>query len=208
MAAASPWPLIHTERRALAGDLAGLDDAKWVTTSLCAQWSVQDVLGHMIATAKMTPPKFFAALAGSGFRFNAMTAKGISRQRAATPADELAEFRRIIPATTHPPGPVEAMLGEAIIHSEDIRRPLGITRDYPITAVIRVADFFTGSNLLLGSKKRIAGIRLRAADADWATGSGPDVSGPALSLVLAMTGRAAALDDLSGAGLAVLRTRF
>jgi uncharacterized protein (TIGR03083 family) len=100
------------------------------------------------------------------------------------------------------------MLGEAIVHSEDIRRPLGITRDYPQEAVIRVADFFKGSNLLIGSKKRIAGVELRASDADWTTGSGPEVSGPALSLVLAMTGRAAALTDLSGNGLEMLRSRF
>jgi len=36
----------------------------------------------------------------------------------------------------------------------------------------------------------------------------PVLAGPALSLVLAMTGRAAALDDLSGDGLATLRSRF
>jgi len=33
------------------------------------------------------------------------------------------------------------------------------------------------------------------------------VSGPALSLVLAITGRSAALADLSGDGLATLRSR-
>jgi len=68
-------------------------------------------------------------------------------------------------------------------------------------------NFFKGSNLLIGSKKRIAGLRLRATDAEWSTGTGPEVSGPALALLLAMTGRAAALDDLSGDGLATLRER-
>jgi hypothetical protein len=71
-----------------------------------------------------------------------------------------------------------------------------------------VADFFKGSNLLIGSKNRIAGLTLRATDADWRTGAGPEVSGPLLSLVLAMTGRAAALADLSGDGLATLRSRY
>jgi uncharacterized protein (TIGR03083 family) len=208
MATASPWPLIHAEREALAEDLSSLDDAQWQTPSLCEGWSVRDVLGHMTATARMTPARFFTGLASAGFRFNAMTARDISRETARTPSEQLAEFRVLIPATTAPPGPVEAMLGEAIVHSEDIRRPLGITRDYPQEAVIRVADFFKGSNLLIGSKRRIAGVELRASDAQWSTGSGPEVSGPALSLVLAMTGRAAALDDLSGDGLATLRSRF
>jgi uncharacterized protein (TIGR03083 family) len=206
--ATSPWPLIHAERSALAADLASLTDQQWATPSLCTAWTVRDVLGHMTATAKMTPPKFFAALAGSGFRFNEMTAKGIAQETTGTPAGGLAEFRGQLTATTHPPGPAESMLGEAVIHSEDIRRPLGITRDYPLEAVTRVADFFKGSNLLIGSKKRIAGLRLRATHAEWSTGAGPEVSGPLLSLVLAMTGRAAALDELSGDGVATLRQRM
>jgi hypothetical protein len=40
-----------------------------------------------------------------------------------------------------------------------------------------------------------------------AWGSGPEVSGPMVSLTLAMTGRTVALDDLSGNGLATLRSR-
>jgi len=99
------------------------------------------------------------------------------------------------------------MLGEVIIHSADIRRPLGIQRAYPAAAVTRVADFCTRSNLLLGGKTRSSGLTLRATDADRAAGSGPVESGPALSLVLAITDRPAALADLSGDGLATLRSR-
>ena len=38
--AASPWPVIHAEREALAADLAPLDGAQWTTQSLCDEWSV------------------------------------------------------------------------------------------------------------------------------------------------------------------------
>ena len=208
MAKSSPCPLIHAEREALIADVQDLDEAAWATGSLCNQWTVREVLGHMTATAKMTPPKFFAGLAGAGFNFNNMTAKDVRRETSGTPAEGLAEFSRLKGATTHPPGPVEAMVGEAIIHSEDIRRPLGITRKYPTDAVVRVADFYKNSNLIVGAKNRIAGLTLQATDAEWANGSGPEVSGPVLSLVLAMTGRAAALDDLTGDGVETLRARF
>ncbi len=207
MPAASPWPFIRAERAALATDLESLDDAGWATASLCSGWSVRDVLAHMTATARMTPPKFFAKFAASGFRFDAMVAKDVARERAGTPAEGLAEFRALVDATNHPPGPVEAMLGEAVIHSEDIRRPLGIKRDYPIGAVVRVADFFKASNLLIGAKNRIDDLTLKANDTEWSTGSGPEVTGPILSLVMAMTGRKVALDDLSGDGLETLRGR-
>jgi uncharacterized protein (TIGR03083 family) len=207
MAAESPWPVIHAERAALADDLAALTDEQWATPSLCGNWTVREVLGHMTATARMTPAKFFAAFAGSGFRFGAMQEKDIARETAGTPADGLAQFRSLTTASTHPPGPIDAMLGETIIHGADIRRPLGIARDYPAAAVTRVAEFCMSSNLLLGGKKRSAGLTLRATDTDWSAGSGPVVSGPALSLVLAITGRPAGLAELSGDGLATLRSR-
>jgi uncharacterized protein (TIGR03083 family) len=156
----------------------------------------------------MTQGAFFANLARAGFRFNDMSDRLIAAEATAAPADGLAELRRHLTDTTHPPGPVESMLGEAVVHGEDIRRPLGIKRAYPPEAVTRAADFFKGSNLLIGAKRRIAGLGLRANDLEWAAGSGPEVTGPALSLLMAMTGRAAALDDLSGDGVATLRSRM
>jgi uncharacterized protein (TIGR03083 family) len=208
VASSDPWPTIHAERGALVADLESLTDAQWATRSLCAKWSVRDVLAHMTATAKTTPMSFFTHFAGSGFRFNAMVAKDVAVEVGASPADTLGRFKAQLTATTHPPGPIDAMLGEAVLHGEDIRRPLGIPHSYPPEALTRVADFYKGSNLLLGSKKRIAGLTLRATDVEWSTGTGPEVSGPALSLLLAMTGRRTGLDGLSGPGLATLQSRM
>ena len=106
----------------------------------------------------------------------------------------------------HPPGPATTWLGEVIVHSEDIRLPLGISHTYPTDAVVQVADFYQGSNLLIGSKRRIEGLALRATDADWSHGTGPEVAAPAL-LVLAMTGRRQVIDDLTGDGGPALRAR-
>jgi uncharacterized protein (TIGR03083 family) len=207
MATTSPWPLIHAEREALIADLGTLTDEQWTTRSLCADWTVRDVLGHMISTAKMTPPKFFASLAAAGFRFNNMNAKGVAAEATSNPADGLANLRSHVKDTTHPPGPVESMLGEAVIHPADIRKALGIAHEYPEEALIRVADFYKGSNLIVGAKRRIDGVTMRATDTGWSTGSGPEVTGPHLSLILAMTGRSAALADLSGEGVDTLKSR-
>ncbi|MFD4179491.1 maleylpyruvate isomerase family mycothiol-dependent enzyme [Rhodococcus sp. NPDC058514] len=204
MAAPGPWPTIHSERSALADDLDALSDEQWSTPSLCEHWSVWEALGHMTATAKMSPARFVLKMAGTGFRFEPMLAKEIARETAGTPADTLAQFRSAANRSSAPPGPVDTWLGETIVHAEDIRRPLGIAHEYPTEAVVRVADFYKGSNLLIGAKTRIAGLTLRADDTDWSTGTGPEVTGPMLSLVLAMTGRPAALADLSGDGLAAL----
>ena len=100
-----------------------------------------------------------------------------------------------------------AMLGEIVVHGEDIRRPLGLEHRPPEAALIAVADSWKNSNLLIGSKRRIAGLRLQATDAAWSHGDGPEVSGPLVSLVLAMTGRKGAHPDLTGEGLATLAER-
>jgi uncharacterized protein (TIGR03083 family) len=201
------WPVIHSERKALATDLQALSDDQWASASLCGEWTVRDVAAHMAAAAKITPPTFFPKLAASGFSFERLQAKGVAAEKGATPADTLARFEAVRDSVKHPPGPADTMLGETIIHAEDIRRPLGISHNYPTDTVVRLADFFKGSNLLIGAKRRITGLTLRATDADWSHGTGPEVSGPAMSLLMAMTGRKAALDDLRGEGVATLRAR-
>jgi uncharacterized protein (TIGR03083 family) len=208
MATSDPWPVIHAEREGLARDLEPLTDAQWATPSLCGGWSVQNLLGHMTATATLKPATFFPKLVKAGFRFNDMTAKEAAAQAQGSPADTLARFSGAIRNTSHPPGPVDAIYGETVVHSADIRRPLGIDHAFPAEALIRVGDFYRQSNLIVGGKRRAAGLTLRATDIDWTVGSGPEVSGPALSLIMAITGRAAALDDLSGDGVATLRGRM
>jgi len=201
------WSTIHAERAALADDLETLTDAQWATPSLCNSWSVRDVLAHMTATARITPPAFLVKMLTSGFSFQKLQARDIAIERGTSPADTLARFRSQITSSRHPPGPNDSWLGEVLVHAEDVRHPLGIRHAYPVEASVQTANFYKNSNLLIGARSRIEGLRLRATDADWAHGTGPEVSGPIHALVMAMTGRAAALSDLAGDGLTILESR-
>lgn len=201
------WPTIAAERGALADDLAGLREAQWDTRSLCAEWTVRDVVAHMSATATTTPPKFILGLAKAGFSFGKFVDSGIAAHRGPDPAATLSDFRDVQNSTASPPGPKMSWLGEVVIHAADVRRPLGIPHTYPMAAVRQVIDFYKGSNALIGAKKRIGGLALQATDDDWRHGQGESVEGPLLSLLLAMTGRSAACDDLTGPGVATLRNR-
>jgi uncharacterized protein (TIGR03083 family) len=203
--AADPWAIIHGEREALIADMEPITGEQWSTQSLCALWTVRDVVAHLTAAA--TPPRFMGRFVGSGFRCNAMVAKDLRGQLGDSPAATLAEFKGQKDRTTAPPGPIHAMVGEAVIHGEDIRRPLGIHRTYPDDALTTVADFVTSSNLLLGGKRRAAGLTLEGTDVVWTHGSGPEVRGPLISLIMAVTGRSAGLDQLAGDGLDTLRER-
>jgi uncharacterized protein (TIGR03083 family) len=201
------WPVVHAEREALSGELEGLGEDRWDTRTLCNQWTVRDVVAHMTATASITPASFFPKLVASGFSLSRLQAKDIATQRGSSPADTLARFKAVTASVKGPPGPKETMLGETLIHAEDVRRPLGIAHTYPMTALVGVADFYKGSNLIIGTKRRIAGLSLQATDTEWSHGSGPLVSGPMLDVLMAMTGRTAALAGLSGDGVEVLRGR-
>jgi uncharacterized protein (TIGR03083 family) len=208
VASLDTWDMIRTERSSLVDALAGLPATDWSKPSLAAGWSVRDVVAHMIATAQMTPGRFVGRLAGSGFRFHNMAQKNIDEVKTGRSDQELVDlFRSLTGARTAPPGPTVSWLGETIVHGEDVFRSLGAYRDHPPEHVTTVANFYVGSNLLIGAKNRVAGVTLQANDADWSHGEGPSATGPAIALVMAMCGRKTALDDLSGPGVDLLRSR-
>ncbi len=201
------WKHIHSERELLVETLAGLPDDAWTTPSLCQGWSVQETAGHILAAAEQTPAAFYKELIGARFRFDVFTDRAARRLGALGPSVLVERLGARTTTTNHPPAPVMAMLGEIVVHGEDIRRPLGIAHKVPEDALVAVADSYRKSNLLIGAKRRIAGLRLRASDVDWTGGDGPEVTGPLSSLVLSMTGRRAGLVDLTGDGVATLATR-
>ncbi len=205
--ASSIWPLVHAERAALAADLADLTDEQWATPSLCTGFTVRQVLAHLTAGASLNPARWLAGVIRCRFDFDKMVAMRLAEQLGATPAETLARFLGVVTSTTKAPLPTVAVLGETIVHGEDIRRPLGIHRDYPITTLTPLASYYQGSDLVVPAKGRIAGLQLQASDGPFATGAGPLVSGSTLALVMAMTGRATYCDELDGDGAATLRAR-
>ncbi|MGA8427003.1 MAG: maleylpyruvate isomerase family mycothiol-dependent enzyme [Candidatus Dormiibacterota bacterium] len=201
------WTLIHPERQALLEDVAALSNEQWNTQSLCADWTVRDTLAHLTSGAKMTPGRYIGGWVGAGFRFKAMNEKGIRAQRGSTAADTVAAFKSQLTATAHPPGPLQAMVAELVLHGEDIRRPLGIKHRYLPEALVVVGNFVTGGIGFLGGKRRSTGLKLTASDTEWTHGDGSEVSGPLASILIALTGREAGLADLSGDGVATLTQR-
>jgi uncharacterized protein (TIGR03083 family) len=205
MKAQQTWTHIHAERAAMADTWTGLSAEQWASSSWCEGWSVQDAAGHIIAAAE--PFNFYKEMTAAGFRFNVFADRAAKRLGTLSPQELVARLRARTATTNHPPAPVIAMLGEIVVHGEDIRRPLGLQHPYAEAALVAVANNYKKTNLLIGSKRRIAGLRLRATDCRWAHGEGPDVSGPLASLILAMAGRKGSHRDLVGDGLPILDAR-
>ncbi|MEV5289562.1 maleylpyruvate isomerase family mycothiol-dependent enzyme [Streptomyces albidoflavus] len=201
------WASIHAERAALAADLAGLTEEQWATPSLCSGLTVREVLAHLTASASLNAVPWMAGVIRCRFDFDRQVAVRLTEHLGATPAETLERFRSVVASTTKPPLPVVAMLGETLVHGEDIRRPLGLRRDHPVEVVTRVAAYYQGSDQVVVARSRVAGLRLVADDGPFTSGTGPLVSGPTLALVMAMTGRTACCDDLDGEGVELLRSR-
>jgi uncharacterized protein (TIGR03083 family) len=202
----SLWPLVHAERAALAEDLKNLADQQWATPSLCTALTVREVLAHLTAAASLNPPRWLIGVIRCRFDFDKQVAMRLSEHMGADGSETLERFSQIIGSTTGPL-PTAAMLGETIVHAEDIRRPLGMRRSYPPDVLTRLAEYYRSSNLPVFTKGRIRGLRLEATDGPFATGSGPLVSGTTPALIMAMTGRTVFCDDLDGDGVATLRAR-
>ncbi|MFD6095069.1 maleylpyruvate isomerase family mycothiol-dependent enzyme [Nocardiopsis flavescens] len=203
-----PWPQVHAERAALADDLAGLSEEDWRTPSLCTGLTVREVLAHLTAGASLNGLRWFAGVVRCRFDFDAQVAMRLAEQMGDSGADTLARFRAVVASTTSPPLPRIAMLGEAVVHAEDVRRPLGIAADRPVDTLTRVAEYYRGSDQVVVAGSRVKGLRLEAADGPFAAGEGPLVRGGTLALIMAMTGRPAHLADLDGDGVEVLRGRM
>ncbi len=202
------WKLIHEQRASMADTLSVLTPDQWAQPSLCGAWTVRQTAAHIVTGAEQTTGRFLGHMVMNGFRFNRMMDVD-ARKLAACPTDEIiSRLRARLTTTNRPPAPVMTMLGEIVVHSDDIRRPLGLPSDVDREALVACLEMYKNSSFPMGTKKRIEGLRLVATDVDWTHGTGPEVTGQAMPLVMAMTGRAAGLDELDGDGMVTLRRRM
>jgi len=202
------WDMIHAERVRAVAMLERLTPEQWRQPSLCKGWSVHLAAAHLMASGEQTMPNFCWGLLRHGFRFNVMIDKD-ARRLGRLPEREIIERLRARTTTTNrPPAPVVAMLGEVVVHSNDIRFALGITDDTAVASTVACLNHFVATNFPLPGKKTADALAMIATDADWRHGSGREVRGPVQSLVLAIAGRAPAASALTGDGVQTLLARI
>ena len=201
---------IADERRSLAEQVSGLTDGQQATPSLCSEWSVRDVVAHLVVPLEVSTPRFLLAMLACRGNFDRTNVR-LARDQARRPFGEITEvLRRKAGSRFTPPGAgPEAPLTDLVVHGLDIRWPLGLPRTVPEerlrTSLTYLTDAPVGGVVATGT---LDGLRFEADDIDWAHGSGPTVSGSAEALLLAITGRPTALDHLSGDGVPTLRSRL
>ncbi len=200
--------LIRAARGDLADDLAGLTDAEWHVPSLCAAWTVEETVAHLTSAAHLTPVRWVRSMLAAGLRPDVHNRRRLAEHRGADPAETLARFRAVVSSTRAPSGDTVAWLGEIVVHGQDIRRPLGIARRPSVEATTAVARFFVSRNFAVNSRTVARGLRLEATDGPFTHGDGPLVRGSTEALVMVLAGRPAYLGDLTGDGVATIRSRI
>jgi uncharacterized protein (TIGR03083 family) len=200
-------PMVHAERRSLATFLDTLTSEQWTAPTWCDKWNVQELVAHLTAAGNITAPHFFAGIVRTGFSFDRFVDGDLRTYASGTPADVRARYEKIIDSNRKPPGPAYVALGEVMVHGEDIRRPFGARGEHAAEHLTTLAEMYRKTGPPLRAKKRLDGLRLEATDVDWSAGSGPEVRGPCMSLILAMVGRKEALADCEGPGTETLRGR-
>lgn len=202
------WALVHTERAALAEDLSSLSAEQWRHDTLCADWDVEQVVAHLTAAASVNGWQWLRSMLGARFRPDVHNQRRLAEYRGSTPAKTLDRFRAILTSTTAPSGDTPAWLGEVVVHAQDIRSPLGLSRTPSVDALTPVANFFSRRDFTVPGRTHVAGLQLRADDGPFATGTGPLVTGSTLALTMSMAGRAPYLNQLDGPGVPILRARL
>ena len=205
--------LMVSESRDLATLLEGLSAEQWDAQSLCDGWRVKDVIAHMAVGHALPVLAFGAAVARHRFRISAASYVLARSYADAHPVEQILE--RFREGTQDRPRaaarlvPIRELFTDHLVHHQDIRRPLGFSRVVPADRLQAALSALPRLSGRIGSRQRMSGLRVVATDVDFVHGErGPELRGPAEALIMALTGRAAALGDLSGSGVPTLARRL
>jgi uncharacterized protein (TIGR03083 family) len=194
-------------RLEFADGIASLSPEQWDIPSWCTGWRVRDVLGHLVGMRETGLFSMFWQTVRSGLRPDRAVDR-MARSVGSQPVPQLVErLRGAADGTFHVVGvPSELGLGDLLVHSADAFRPAGIIPDPPIADVVVVLETYKkwGRRLVHAAPHR--DVSLAATDAEWRQGTGPEVSGKAIDLLLLVANRLQVIDRLDGPGVARLET--
>ncbi|QCH23616.1 maleylpyruvate isomerase family mycothiol-dependent enzyme [Mycobacteroides salmoniphilum] len=198
-----PREMLSAERASLAEFLHTLTEEEWMAPSLCAGWRVRDVVAHASVDAVSLGAYLGTALRNPSI--DKLNDALVERTGHLSNHELLRHFESAVHPGAFGKMAPAALHTDAMVHQQDIRRPLGKPRAIPTDRLI----FALGHPDFGAHPKRYTrGLRFVATDVDWTTGSGPEVRGTGEALVLAMAGRPVVIGELEGEGVAILAERM
>ncbi|MUM19718.1 maleylpyruvate isomerase family mycothiol-dependent enzyme [Mycobacterium sp. CBMA271] len=190
------WQAIDADRKSLVDQLATMPAPDWDRPSLCGEWRIRDVVGHLIYASAFSWPRAIVDVIQARGDLDRFVATTGVRVGSAPSTGLLASLRASVGDRRKPPGvaPIDRLM-DHLVHGQDIAIPLGWQREMPIAAARAAAARVWERDQLFGARKRFAQHRLVATDTDWAEGTGAVIEGPVSALLLLMAGRGEAVRD-------------
>lgn len=198
------WETAAKARREFADMIEGLTPEQLEQQSLCSEWTAQGVLAHVTSFVETNLPAFMATIAKSGFNFDKASVAMANKQLARPVPDVIQSLRsKATKSAPLPMFPEELTVSDVTIHTQDVRRALGLEAKIDEGIQRTTLEFLTTHKMAttLVDRRPIEGVRLVATDSDWSFGTGPEITGTSEAIMMGLSNRPV-LDDLSGDGLA------
>ncbi|HEX6248545.1 MAG TPA: maleylpyruvate isomerase family mycothiol-dependent enzyme, partial [Nocardioidaceae bacterium] len=201
------WGAIDDQRTRTANLLEQLTAEQWEHPSLCEGWTVRHVAAHLTLQQQRVRDAL-AFVAHNPRMLRNLTLNATIHDSAVLQAQLLSDqeivsrIRAMIGSRRHNAfvTPLET-LTDILVHSQDVAIPLGLdlTMRPTASALAATRRWDTRGTWLAWVNARLPldGYRLTATDTDWTRGQGPEVAGPIGALLLLLTGRSAALEQLT-----------
>ena len=197
---ASEWKVLAKARNDLADMLDGLSEEQLAAQSLCEEWTVTDVAGHLVSLIEMSKIAMITGIVKHRKDVDGYLSVK-AKEFAANGAPALIQSLRVNAGKQLKPLSEGSMVADTAVHALDIIRPLGLA-DALNPEVLTVA-LDAGTSELAKKLKGKPMPRLVATDIDWSWGEGPEVRGTGEALLLALNQRDVAA-ELEGDGAALL----
>jgi uncharacterized protein (TIGR03083 family) len=204
------WSAVDRRRRAIVDLLTDLAPGEWDTPSLCEGWAIRDVAAHLTMSLLTMRQLTLLAIRHPGPTNHLIREGSIDLARRHDPGQLLSRLDLLV--GRHRPFlglTCRESLIDAVGHTFDMAIPLGREIRVPAAEVAEAADRVVSyrgrGNAKVFRSLPLATFRLTATDYAWSTGDGAQVTGTMSDLFLLLTGRAARIGYLHGAGADDLR---
>jgi len=165
--------LARAERADFLALLRSLPHEQWTHPTLCSGWDVRDVVAHVLSYDDLGGQQLLERFVTGRLNTDRINASVLADFDDAGPEqllDRLASHLRPSGLTAGMGGRIG--LTDALIHHQDIRRPLGLARQVPVERVLVALPIALFAPVVQGIR-RVWDVRLLATDTSWSFGRGP-----------------------------------
>lgn len=201
------WELAGKARNDFADMIELLTPEQLTEQSLCGEWTAEGVLAHLASLAGGTALGLIKQMFRSRFDFDKVSV-AMAKTHLERPMDQVLTTLRTnaTKSAPLPSFPEEMSVTDVAIHTQDVRRPLGLPGDLDESILRTALDFLTTHKkaTLLIDRRAIDGLRFEATDIGWSFGEGDEIIGTAEAIMMGLANRPV-LNDLTGDGLSAWR---